>query len=756
MTNEITSDLIAQRVRRYTPKRLDAAAWNACREAVVQAVLAVRPPTLLEADYYTTHLCLFLASLTRRQWDRVGAPDVRLLLTEAAIEAFTSREGMPGKADNTRKTARTRLRWLHSAVHQVELAPLEPRAASEVARRFWGSVLELSPFTALVAGYERLGHSLHISSWVNLSKELATDLSVLLEQASATGIAAGTVDASRLGAAALRDAVAPQGVIAVTHASNVTSKSQKTVSRAAALRQAKASLVAKPLIADVPELAPELSVMIDGWCPQGVADAIWSPVADVAAIAMAAYAPASTSSIMNIRSIVADYCLWVHARPARSACGDLTAEELLAEGLLEHYFAGPVSERPHATQGTVRSVLRRVVRNLRPGKRPEPIAYTPVQAPYSEAECASFGLLPVGADPDLRPKLTERISIRPANANAIEAALTMIDSLNAANRHVRELLSDREFSYKSEQSWAQPLRQRGVSQVMDLHPNDRGIRDYNGIAMMDGVPYCSAALANRPDLVNIARPERFSAPPLKANASVEEREEHDRVTAQIAEFNRLKSELEQRAFRRVAGPDADGNERYECPAQAGKLICANCPFSLNFLDGVPVVEKPHALPALPVRPVRLDSSATAAEREQYRQDLDRYNTQADFLRCCRQRTITIPGTVTPKTRQKLAWGSEDWQESYKRRTHVEGAFGNWKSPKTSRVQRGWIYVVGLVKTGIMIACVAFATNMRLLRRWSERTGDITDPLTKPLPESLGFEELDADGNLDLADGPPSA
>ena len=366
------------------------------------------------------------------------------------------------------------------------------------------------------------------------------------------------------------------------------------------------------------------------------------------------------------------------------------------------------------------------------------------------------GLLPVGADPDLRPKLTERISIRPANANAIVAALTMIDSLNAANRHVRELLSDREFSYKSEQSWAQPLRQRGVSQVMDLHPNDRGIRDYNGIAMMDGVPYCSAALANRPDLVNIARPERFSAPPLKANASVEEREEHDRVTAQIAEFNRLKSEPEQRAFRRVAGPDADGNERYECPAQAGKLICANCPFSLNFLDGVPVVEKPHALPALPVRPVRLDSSATAAEREQYRQDLDRYNTQADFLRCCRQRTITIPGTVTPKTRQKLAWGSEDWQESYKRRTHVEGAFGNWKSPKTSRVQRGWIYVVGLVKTGIMIACVAFATNMRLLRRWSERTGDITDPLTKPLPESLGFEELDADGNLDLADGPPGA
>ena len=434
MTNEITSDLIAQRVRRYTPKRLDAAAWNACREAVVQAVLAVRPPTLLEADYYTTHLCLFLASLTRRQWDRVGAPDVRLLLTEAAIEAFTSREGMPGKADNTRKTARTRLRWLHSAVHQVELAPLEPRAASEVARRFWGSVLELSPFTALVAGYERLGHSLHISSWVNLSKELATDLSVLLEPASATDNAAGTVDASRLGAAALREAAAPRGVMAVTHASNVTSKSQKTVSRAAALRQAKASLVAKPLIADVPELAPELSVMIDGWCPQGVADAIWSPVADVAAIAMAAYAPASTSSVMNIRSIVADYCLWVHARPARSACGDLTAEELLAEGLLEHYFAGPVSERPHATQGTVRSVLRRVVRNLRPGKRPEPIAYTPVQAPYSEAECASFVLLARH-----QPTVHGRRELSSLIALGLGAGLSAEDSRKIAPCHIHEL-----------------------------------------------------------------------------------------------------------------------------------------------------------------------------------------------------------------------------------------------------------------------------------------------------------------------------
>ena len=52
------------------------------------------------------------------------------------------------------------------------------------------------------------------------------------------------------------------------------------------------------------------------------------------------------------------------------------------------------------------------------------------------------------------------------------------------------------------------------------------------------------------------------------------------------------AERETWAFRRVAGPDATGKERYECPAQAGKRICDLCPLSELFPNGTPKVETP--------------------------------------------------------------------------------------------------------------------------------------------------------------------
>ena len=71
----------------------------------------------------------------------------------------------------------------------------------------------------------------------------------------------------------------------------------------------------------------------------------------------------------------------------------------------------------------------------------------------------------------------------------------------------------------------------------------------------------------------------------------------------------------------------------------------------------------------------------------------------------------------------------------------EGFFGNLKNPDTGNVRRGWTRVVGLVKTSIMTACAIAATNIKLLRAWSARTGDVTDPLCAPDPEDHGFEEL---------------
>jgi len=371
----------------------------------------------------------------------------------------------------------------------------------------------------------------------------------------------------------------------------------------------------------------------------------------------------------------------------------------------------------------------------------------------------AFGLVgvpPAGADPDTWPKLVERLSVRPANANAVEPSIAMVDSLLALDRPVTELLADREFSYKKGTSWALPLRERGISQVIDMHEGDRGVRDYNGIAMIDGTPHCRAVLGDREDLIRIPRPASLSEGTLPANAGEDQKSAHAARVAEIEAFKVKIAERSVAAFRRVAGPDSTGEERWECPAQAGKVICANCPVSLMLSKDRPVVAEPHTVPALPEPPVKPAKGASQEERERYQDEKKKWDEDADFLRCCRQRTITIPGTVTPKLRQQHYWGSSSWIASYSRRTHVEGAFGNLKSAKTTHVTRGWINVVGIVKTSLMLAAAAVATNIRLLRKWAERTGDRTHPLAATDPEHHGFEELDPNGNPALALAPPEA
>ena len=92
----------------------------------------------------------------------------------------------------------------------------------------------------------------------------------------------------------------------------------------------------------------------------------------------------------------------------------------------------------------------------------------------------------------------------------------------------------------------------------------------------------------------------------------------------IAEPERYRLRLVRRA--REGGRDPD-KTRWECPAQAGKVRCPFCPFSFSALlpEGTPEVEHPPAKAAAP--------------------------------KCGTQRTVTIPGVVTPRLRQTLYWGS---------------------------------------------------------------------------------------------------
>lgn len=334
---------------------------------------------------------------------------------------------------------------------------------------------------------------------------------------------------------------------------------------------------------------------------------------------------------------------------------------------------------------------------------------------------ALVGVLPVGADPDDGPKLLHSVSLTPASTDVVEPSLAQVDRLIKKGYTIRDLLVDRAYSYKRPERWANELFARDINQVIDLHPQDRGMRDYDGVLAGDGGIFCPAMPRH---LWEIARPSKFTAGKLRKDATLAERQRHARLEAEIEEFQRLIAERQTWAFKRLVGAPENardqGKQRMLCPAQAGKRKCANCPMSAKFED-VPVVKNPPAKATAPT--------------------------------ACHQVSVTIEGDVLAKLRQEHPWGTPEWTASQSRRTQVEGFFGNLKNSSTGNIKRGWCRVRGLVKTSLMFVCAAAATNIRLLRVWAKRVGYSGELLCEPDDADYGFEELDGAGAIRVH-GPP--
>ena len=80
-------------------------------------------------------------------------------------------------------------------------------------------------------------------------------------------------------------------------------------------------------------------------------------------------------------------------------------------------------------------------------------------------------------------------------------------------------------------------------------------------------------------------------------------------------------------------------------------------------------------------------------------------------------------TVTPadsirKLEQPFYWGSEEWEQSYRRRAYVEGSYGNRKNPATENVDRGQNQVFGLVWLHIAHTMINASYNVRRLVTWA--------------------------------------
>ncbi len=220
--------------------------------------------------------------------------------------------------------------------------------------------------------------------------------------------------------------------------------------------------------------------------------------------------------------------------------------------------------------------------------------------------------------------LFETFEVTPAGKDIVRPSLGMLDRSTAMGNTVSELLADRHYSHKAEDRWFFQLLKRGIRQHVDLHANDQGFRDYNGMKLAAGWMHFPGTLS---------RLGRIDSPAPNADDAKKEA------------FAELIEERHQYAMRRVARLDEDSGARWECPAIDGRVGCPLREGSVEIaqLNGLPVI----------VEPPDKDGAPT----------------------CCTQRTVTTGHDAQPKVEQEHYWGSRKWKRCYNARTYVEGASG---------------------------------------------------------------------------------
>lgn len=399
---------VVGRLDRYRPACLSGWDWALAGPTVRAVVLAAGLTDAEDAKGLVSRLCLFLAGPC--SWGRTVAPDLAGLLDEAGIAAHLERLRAAGKAGKTRENHRADLRRLARAASGL---PPRQRSAPRVpavrpallAGAGQAKLLGAwnGPLAALAAAWaKRSGRPLRREDLDPVVASLVGS-----EGACASPGTPGTVSAAGVAAvlAAAADVATTRGEVganSVVHARAGDSPPVRSrgLSRAAALRQAKAAMAAAsqpagPRLADPPDLStlqPGVVEAVVSYRPKRIPTESWAATAAVCQRLVADYRPPSAEVAGNVASMVAGFVEWAAARPGRAdPAARLVLEELLDVGLVDAYDAYlAAAGAPDASRATRRSVLRRALRSLDTTKRPAPIAYQPVAGPYTPVECAVF------------------------------------------------------------------------------------------------------------------------------------------------------------------------------------------------------------------------------------------------------------------------------------------------------------------------------------------------------------------------------
>lgn len=452
---EVTPPRPQDRLDRYAPSVLSAAAWAWAGPVVVPAIRAVPGIT----DEFLIPMASQVCWLLSRPgvWDQASTPDLAAILAPERIDEATSKAQWRQGGEAARTFYRGGLRRLGRSLGSVPVRHPVPRPVGAGARDAWTPLAGQGPLVAVVAAARTRGYMIHAAAWRGFADDLAAggNLDVLLAESASVSAApggTGTLRAVRLtaGACAAVSEITPIGEVSPANRTEqqTTPKAPKRLSRAAVLRQARqahakrataiqqsASAVALPVI-EAPEsaLAAGVEEAIESYRAIKVAGQQWPRVEVAVRLAMRAYGPPSPRWVSTQGGHVARYALWLLQRPERTEAGDLQLRECADLTLVAAYVAGPMADSPASTRATARAVLTRIVHRLRPDNAPERIVYTPIQAPYTPAECAAFVRLARN-----QPTNDRRRALSALVALGLGAGLDGHDLREIAPVHIREV-----------------------------------------------------------------------------------------------------------------------------------------------------------------------------------------------------------------------------------------------------------------------------------------------------------------------------
>ena len=244
-----------------------------------------------------------------------------------------------------------------------------------------------------------------------------------------------------------------------------------------------------------------------------------------------------------------------------------------------------------------------------------------------------------------------------------------------------DVLADSGYAYKVPEHFALPLQRVGARLVIDLHPNDRGMKGtFSGAICANGNLYCPAT----PKAL-------FSLGPLARGASEAEVAAHDDKAAELSRYK----------LGRQSADDDDGYHLVSCPAQMGKIRCPLRPASMALDFARPEVLTPPEHPPT----------------------------------CCVRKSMTVSPAVNAKTAQRHDYPSAAWRASYGRRSAVERSNSRLKDPAGINLDvRGWCKLMGVTPLGLFFACAVVDVNFGLIDAFEARTAlRLSPPVRRPRP-----------------------